>query len=348
MKKFLLTFVAVAAGSAMAMAQDLTDLTMPDHLDYKLNGKVELPGVKVRQLIDATTQVFSITGKSDLDKITITFETPEGWDGIMIADQWGEGEISTVKTRGVELIPVDNILGMGFAEGNSITYATDGEAQWGMIALIKGDMACSTFINYDFTVSNSGGTDVPGPSEDDPAFPESFVITTFPEEGLEVWQGEDQEVYTIGISGEISEPTFTVLIDVPEGWDGFISIPYADDLVIGESGFDPRKTRAIEYYWEDIEEVLSWGAIKGNRFTFTPNGEEQDAAVYLYKGELVEMNNWISFETMVSVKEGSGVNGVSAAEKATYYDLQGNRVAKPAKGMFVKVVDGKATKVVLK
>ena len=228
---------------------------------------------------------------------------------MMIAAQWGEGEISTV-TRGADLIPVESILGMGFKEGNAITYVTDGQAQTGSIALIKGDMACATFINFDFTVSK-GGSDVPGPSDDDPAYPESFVITTFPDEGLEVWQGEDQEVYTIGISGKISEPTFSVVIDVPEGWDGFISIPYADGIVIGESGFNPRKTRASEYYWEDIEEVLNWGGVKGNTFTFTPDGDEQDVLVYLYKGDMVEMINWISLETMVNVD-------LAAANQAAY------------------------------
>lgn len=348
MKKVLLSFLAIATGSAIAIAQDTSDLTLPDHLDYTLNGEKELPGVNVRQLIDESTHVFSIKGECEADEITVAFDIPEGWDGMMIADTFGEGEISTVKTRGTELIPVKDILGQGFVEGNAITYATNGEAQWGMIALIKGDMACPTFIDYDLTVSQSGGSDVPGPSEDDPAYPESLVINTFPEEGLEVWQGEDFEIYTIGISGEISEPTFTVVIDIPEGWDGFISIPYEDNIVIGESGFNPKKTRAEEYYWEDIDEVLSWGAIKGNRFTFTPNGEEQDVAIYLYKGDQVEMVNWISLETMVSVNLGSAVNGVNAAEKATYYDLQGNRIAKPAKGMYVKVADGKATKVVVK
>lgn len=283
---------------------------MPDHLDYTLNGEKELPGVKVRQLIDATTQIFSVTGKCDSDNLTLTFEIPEGWDGMMIADTFGEGEISTVKTRGAELIPVDMILGQGFVEGNSITYATDGEAQWGMIALIKGDKACSTFINYDVTVSKSG-SDVPDPSDDEPAFPESYVIDTFPEEGLEVWQGFDDDIYSIGISGEITEPTFTVVIDVPEGWDGFISIPYEDNIVISENGFAPRKTRATDYYWEDIEEVMDCGGIKGNRFTFTPNGEEQDVCIYLYKGDKVEMINWISLETLVSVD-------FTAANQAAY------------------------------
>ncbi len=286
------------------------DPTLPDHLDYTLNGEKELPGVKVRQLIDETTRVFSVTGECDAETITLAFDIPTGWDGMMIADQWGEGEISTV-TRSADLIPVESILGMGFKEGNAITYKTDGEAQTGSIALIKGDMACSSFINYDLTVSKGGNE--PGPNDDDPAYPESYVITTFPEEGLEIFQGEYEGVYTIGISGEISEPTYDVIIDVPEGWDGFISLADEDNVVIGETGFSPRKTRASEYYWEDLDEVLGWGARKGNKFTFKSNGEEQEVLIYLYKGDQVEMLNPISLETMVG-----GSTNLEEANQAAY------------------------------
>lgn len=43
---------------------------------------------------------------------------------------------------------------------------------------------------------------------------------------------------------------------------------------------------------------------------------------------------------------GSGVASVEAANKATYYDMQGNKISNPKDGMYIKVVDGKATKVV--
>ncbi len=44
----------------------------------------------------------------------------------------------------------------------------------------------------------------------------------------------------------------------------------------------------------------------------------------------------------------SGVGSVNAADKATYYDLNGNRINNPKAGTYIKVIEGKATKVVIK
>lgn len=259
----------------------------PDHLDYTLNGEKELPDITVRQLLDGTTNVFSVKGKCDSDYITVTFDTPEGWDGLMIADAFGEGEISTVKTRGVDLIPVKDILGQGFKEGNTITYMTNGEAQWGNIALIKGDMACLTFIDYDITVSKSEGGDEPG---DEPVLPESFVVTTF-NEGLSVWQGMEYGSYTIKVEGEVTANTFPVVIDVPEGWDGFISYVWSyDEVIITESNEQPKRTRAEEIEWIPLSD-FGPEFVKGNKFVFQPTfvpgtGQYQTVEMYLYKGDM--------------------------------------------------------------
>lgn len=327
-------------------------LKLPEALEYTLNGEKELPGIKVRQQIDDSYHLISITGECDSDKITVSFATPEGWDGLMIADFFGFGEISTVDTRSeVSLIPIENISGMGFQEGNTITFDTDGEANIGYIALIKGDMVCSTFIDFDITVSNANGSDNPIIT-DAPEFPTEVNVTTYAE-GLEVWQGEEYEILTIRLKGEIAEETFDVVLDVPEGWDGFISLPYEDNIVIGESGIGPRKTRADEPYWMEIDEVIDWGAEKGNKFTFTPNGEEQDVMIYLYKGDMVDIGNWISLEnnevTTTANSDPSAVNGIDAQDtNSTYFDLNGRKIVKPSKGVYVKVTNGKTTKVFVK
>ncbi|MDE5996869.1 MAG: hypothetical protein K2G77_01525, partial [Muribaculaceae bacterium] len=344
--------ITIAVAKTEGADKDPDALKLPSALEYTLNGEKALPGITVKQQIDDTYHLISITGECNADKITVSFATPEGWDGLMIADFFGFGEISTVDTRSdVSLIPIENILGMGFKEGNTITFDADGEANIGYIALIKGDMACSTFIDFDITVSNANGSDDPI-VVDAPEFPTEINVTTFAE-GLEVWQGEEYEILTIRLNGEIAEKTFDVVLDVPEGWDGFISIPYADTVVIGESGIGPKKTRAEEPYWMGIDEVIDRGGEKGNKFTFTPDGEEQDVMVCLYKGDMVDVGNWIALENNGVVSRAdsdpSAVEGIDVKDTTSaYYDMNGRKIAKPAKGVYVKLTDGKATKVLLK
>ncbi|MDE7350446.1 MAG: hypothetical protein K2N25_05215, partial [Muribaculaceae bacterium] len=276
----------------------------PNHLDFTMNGEKELPGITVKQVLDGTTNVINISGKCNSDKISVTFATPEGWDELMIADFFEYGEISTVKTRGADLIPVENILGQRFKKGNTITYDTDGESNSGYIALIKGDMACSTYINFDITVSKSEGED-PG---DEPAFPENFVVTTY-NDGLEVTQGVEWGVYTINVSGEVSSETFPIVIDVPEGWDGFLAYDWTKgDVTITENNQGGKSTRADEIAWVPVEELLADGYVKGNRFTFKPTyipemGNRQTVELHLYKGDMA-MEDWINIDICVTKGEG--------------------------------------------
>lgn len=51
----------------------------------------------------------------------------------------------------------------------------------------------------------------------------------------------------------------------------------------------------------------------------------------------------ISFE-----EDGAAVEEIAVASDAVYFNLQGMRVANPENGLFVKVVDGKATKVIVR
>ena len=51
----------------------------------------------------------------------------------------------------------------------------------------------------------------------------------------------------------------------------------------------------------------------------------------------------------VTYEVNTGVSAVDAAEgEATYFDLNGRQVKNPAKGLYIKVVDGKASKVIVK
>lgn len=362
MKKVLLSCLAFAAGAAMAIAQD--EPMYPSTLDFTLNGEKELKGVNVSQTMvpydGSQCLTIKITGVCDADAVKMDFVTPAGWDYALI-DLLLNGEDSPFMTRsGNHWLPL-NKIDNNYKKGNSFNFPVDGKGNYGTIYLVKGDNLWDISIDIEFNVSKSGGTD-PGddPSVgDEPAFPTHLEVATTAK-GLEYSQTIEWDVLTISLTGEISEPTFDVVLDVPEGWTGFISIPYEDSIEISESGVSDRNTRSEESYWMTIEEFIEFSEssfmpitpIKGNKFTFTPNDEEQDVAIYLYKDDKVYVGDYIALETSVSAKSNpndpTGISSVKDGDKAAYYDLNGNKVRILNNGMYIKVADGNVTKVVVK
>ncbi len=177
------------------------------------------------------------------------------------------------------------------------------------------------------------------PSGEDaaPEFPTSFdVNVNF--EGAEVAQGEDMEVYTVTVKGTTTDDNFTVTVGVPEGWDGFIGMTDSDY----ESETEPaKKVQSPE--WQPLAYMLENGFKKGNVLTFKVDGEEHQGILYLYKDDMVDTANAIQIITEVD-NAGSAVNSIEATGNVEYYDLNGVRIDKPAKGIYIKVTNGKAIK----
>ena len=354
-------------------------------------------------------------------------------------------EQPVAKTRGEDdWYPLEFLISyMGYQKGNSVTFTVGEEYQWATFVLYKDGQAYQTkTVPVEFEVASATGST-------DPVFPEDLIVDTRINgefaEGLEVSQtNEDGQIF-IDVTGEIEEEKFDVVLDIPEGWTGFISVPIeTSDVEIGDYNVGgSRMAKIQEAEWVPVEDVLDTeGVAKGNQFTFKANGTRQQVEVHLYKDDMVDVANFITLtanvtgpvnklvaanqaaydkvvaeidavkaeyekavsdietqypeydmsemkgyientiseaetgakqaletaneegeefffpfsaediENMIAeLKENaktSGVNGVNAAEKAAYYDLQGNKISTPKAGMFVKVVDGKATKVVVK
>ncbi len=307
----LQTLVTKAGGGEIEAPQ------FPKSLEYTLNGEKELEGISVTQQFDDTYHLINITGECDSETLSVTFATPEGWDGLMIADFFGFADISTITRGEAELTPVADVLGMGFKEGNTVTVVADGEANPGYIALVKGDMVCTTFIDYDITVSKVGGGDEP--IGDDPTFPETIGITSYAE-GLNIEQTAEEGLISININGEIEEEEFDVILDVPEGWDGFISLSY-DDVEIGESVIAPRQTRAEDSLWVPVEDLVEDDFVVGNKFTFKANGEEQYVSVYLYKGDVADMAYTISITNEGVTQTGTAIGDLAEENQKAYEEV---------------------------
>ena len=288
--------VAKAEGSDEPIVGD--EPTFPETIEYTINGEKELAGVEAKIEADGYGGLsMSVTGESDAETITLEFAVPEGWDGWIVSAPYAEvSEKPAAKTRGEEdWQPLDNFLQyMGYVKGNTVTFAVEEEDNFATLALYKGDKVYNATIDLEYNVVPAGGA-----VTTEPVFPESIGVTTYAE-GLVEEQTNDEGQITVAVTGEIEESTFDVVLDVPEGWDGFISMTQAGDVTINESenGVTPKNTRAEED-WMPLEEALAAEGVQGNKFTFKANGERNHVEVYLYKGEEVYVANSITLTANV-------------------------------------------------
>lgn len=279
---------------------EIEEPTYPENLVYTINGESRLPGVTVTQAMDQGSLSIDITGETDADEVSLTFGTPEGWDGLMIAAMFADvSNIEFAKTRSEEdWYPIEFAAQMGFVKGNTVTFPVDGEDNWATIALYKGELVYQTTIEVNFDVAKGGGS-----TSDEPLLPESIKFTTFVD-GLTVDQSRDSDDGSIylEITGTISEDEYSVVLEVPEGWDGFVSKPYfgADVTIEEYNGVGPRKISATDHDWDDIDNYLNDGYKKGNKLTFKPIGNYEFVETFLYKGNQVDYNAYIGITAMVS------------------------------------------------
>lgn len=303
MKKFLLSCMAIAAGVAMGIAQD--DPVYPSKLDFTLNGEKELKGVSVSQTMGKESLKIEITGKSEANEITMEFETPDGWDYALVGAVMGDEDLP-FKTRSSHWLSVSLATKEGYKKGSSFNFPVNGLKNLGTIYLAKGDNVWEYPIDIEFNVKHGAVSD--DPVADNPSFPESFNVKTF-NDGLEVKQGYVYGVYEITVEGEVAESSFPIVIDVPEGWDGFICYNWSHegDVTITENNISPRATRSEEIEWVSVESLLAKGYVKGNRFTFEPtfvaeNNNSQTVEIRLYKGEMA-MEEYFNLDVRVSKGE---------------------------------------------
>lgn len=183
-----------------------------------------------------------------------------------------------------------------------------------------------------------------------PLFPDQLEIT--PDiEGVTITQmcDENEGQLMVYISGAVASNTLTVNFATPEGWDGYL-------LSVMEGGISqgPLLRTGIATdpeAWVPIANLTEGTDLKeGNSMTFTldENGSQVIGGGYLYKGK--DAYTGIMISVICAVKDTtSGVAAIEAAEEgAVYFNLQGVEVKNPAAGIYVKVANGKANKVILK
>ncbi|MDE6478626.1 MAG: hypothetical protein K2L45_00020, partial [Muribaculaceae bacterium] len=313
MKKVLLSCMALAAGAAMAIAQE--EATYPSELNFTLNGEKELSGVNVSQTITqydgAPLLTIKITGECDADALTMDFVTPEGWDYALI-DLLLDGGNSPFTTRSGDLWLPINRIDKNFKKGNSFNFPVDGKDNFGTIYLVKGDSFWSNSIDIEMNVSKVGGSgdDQPvTPPTEMPEYPESLNITLNGEKELagvtvtqtmEPYVGDDY--LTVTVTGECEANEITINMATPEGWDSMLT--YSDYDGASEE-INPLKSKAPAKEGDDYWMPLSFAGwlTPGNTITLPVDGEEWRASAYLVKGEDVYM---INIDVIFDVKKADG------------------------------------------
>lgn len=272
--------------------------TFPETFEYTLNGEKELPGVSVDFTDSGWGPTMNITGTSDAEEIAVTFAVPEGWDGWIISADYAEvsdSNNSTFSTRGeYDWGSLDQYTQfMGYKKGNTVTFPVEEEGNYAMLGLYVGDKVYNTGLTIEYNVT-------PASSSDEPLIPESIVVTTF-DEGLVVSQDKDQNdgAISVEITGTVNQEEYSIVLDVPEGWDGYVCFPWFSEVEIEESQAGAKKIAATDHDWSSIEDYLADGYTKGNKLTFKANGYWSFVDAFLYKGDQVDYNAYISITAQV-------------------------------------------------
>lgn len=184
----------------------------------------------------------------------------------------------------------------------------------------------------------------------DPVFPESFVIThNGSDEDITITQGQGMFEYEIRVRGAVSSDNFVMNIAVPEGWTTFLFDATDVDISSDQSGDISlmRRAKAIDFY--PVDGYLSYGYELGNVISYKADDVQTNVYGYIVKDDQFDMANALLVDIKVKKDETVGVEAIEAAEDgARYFTMDGVEVKNPAEGIYIKVVDGKAEKVVIK
>lgn len=177
----------------------------------------------------------------------------------------------------------------------------------------------------------------------EPELPETLNITT---DGDEINIKKDIDVLgdpAYYITGNTTKDDITVTVETPEGWSYVLFLVEVDD----NGNIEPF-TRANDPFWTPVSMMKQFGCTEGPSFKVPADGFESEVPMYLVYNDQANYGNPITFYVKVDKKgDATGVAAVEAAEEAVYYNLQGVKIENPVEGIYVKVANGKATKVVL-
>lgn len=334
--------MVVALGNTF-MSANAQEPVFPDSFDMTISCK----DLNVSSSEDYDGITYMIDGECTEDQFSVTFAVPEGWDGFVNLNYDDfDPEIEPAYTKvapyedDFEWMPMEYAGLMGLKQGNTLVFNVDGEEHLGVLYLYWNEMVYSKVIYVNVNVTKKEASA-------EPVFPDSFDVTLEPQ-NLTLEQGFDFGVYTIAVSGECAQEQFSVTVAVPEGWDGFVGLTENDYDSEVEPAYTKAAPREEETNWMPLEMAYEYGLKKTNTLVFNVDGEPHYGQFYLYKDEMVDLTSIILVETNVT-KKSSGIEAViTDGDTPRYYNMYGTEIATPKNGIFLKVVNGKASKVVVR
>ncbi|MDE6811728.1 MAG: hypothetical protein K2J15_05195 [Muribaculaceae bacterium] len=183
-------------------------------------------------------------------------------------------------------------------------------------------------------------------------YPEAFAVV-IPEvlkascnvENTEIYsESEDKNAYgisTVFVQTTVHEgQSATITFEIPDGWS---------DIAIQQPDIDPQTVNARTYKINDDEEEAwlpliaanSFGLTVGNSITLPPSSDTYDLRIYLVDNDRIYMAKRYSLEATVTNKILTFSDSICIDTfSSDYYTLQGTRVSKPEKGVYIRVRNG--------
>ena len=343
-------------GSAIRLTVDVEGPAEPEPelpaFPEAFEATVSVESVEMTQGDEQGVYTISVKGESDQENVTVTVKVPEEWDGFlgMSEDDINPDDINPMakiaKAADDEedsWIPVEAMLGAGMKKANSFTFAVDGDEHTAQLYLYKGDKVyVANHVEIYFEVAKAAEP------EPEPEFPESIGIAA-DSETVTIEQGYDEEIEAIAITvgGKTANDNVKFTFTLPEGWDGVIG------TIAAFGAEEPAVMARSAEEWTTIEDFKAAMGdeeiVEGTEITVPADGKQYIGSLHLYAGDKV----YVSAGFMLAVNVAKTTSGITEiegedGEDVRYFNIHGVEVVNPTSGIYVKVANGKASKVVVK
>lgn len=324
--------------------------TFPEEVTFTsdaLDGEIKFEGLFSR------IQQYGGTLGSDKDAVSVTVNIPKGWDKVYFVDLYNTdlgdefGTDYSSESRKARLFnndwPKASQYAGYFKEGNVLRIPVDANPhEYWIYFGVEDRIYIADHVELSVPTKK-----VAAPVE--PVFPaEGLVFKTA--EGKITFNEIDEFGQTVNIEIETENDFALITVEVPATFNTIFYM--AQDSNFAEPLYAPRKVNKYTESWPTVEDLLryEWNCVEGTEIKVPVDGETHvynifpgiDNKVYVDSDHMVNLSVTAKGST-------SGVEAVEAAEgEAEYFNLQGVKVANPEKGLYIKVLNGKATRILIK
>lgn len=286
---------AFAMTSTFVMAQDAEDYQDPPEFPETVEFTADSPTVTITKDVDEMwgDVIYNVMGTTTKDEVTLTFDLPAEWDGL-VGGVMNFGGMSTKKKSygwpSMEEFEGE-LPGYGITDikkGKALSFAADGKEHSIMLSPYIGDEVDPMHaINIQFKVEN---TSAPA----GPVYPDKLVISSTSRNLVieqNVYQDDDEDYpvckWMINVTGKANADEAVLTVEIPDGIEGIVG------GFTGGTGWKSTKKKAVASNWQPMEEYGMEELPKGNEITIPVDGETYEGQWMFYIGDDIDLNNFI-------------------------------------------------------